>query len=390
MFDRTLETKFLQALERIEHGSLCLTTPDGRERQFAGPLPGPAAALTIHDWRTIPAVAAKGDIGLTEAYRDGWVDTPDLEALLTFGLRNETALDRFLYGHPFQALLVRALYLFNRNTKAGSRRNISAHYDLGNEFYRLWLDETMTYSSALFAPEDAGAADPLVPAQQRKYDRILEGLGSSSGRILEIGCGWGGFAERALAAGDFAPKGLTLSQEQAAFARARLGQGAEIALQDYRDERGRFDHVVSIEMFEAVGERFWPVYFGKLGEVLSSKGRAMVQTITVGDQYFDRYRAGGDMIRSFVFPGGMLPSPGRFAQEAARAGLVVEDAHPFGRDYARTCRDWLTRFEGQLGAVRALGFDEGFIRVWRFYLAACIAAFETGRTDVYQYRLAHG
>jgi cyclopropane-fatty-acyl-phospholipid synthase len=389
MFERQIETRLLKGLDGIRYGSLTLTTPDGRERGFAGPQPGPHADLTITDWRAVPAVAARGDIGLTEAYRDGWCDSSDLTALLLFGLRNEEPLEHFLYGHPLQSLLVRALYIFNRNTKAGSRRNIEAHYDLGNAFYRLWLDETMTYSSALFAPEDAGAADPLAAAQRRKYDRILDGLGAQSGRLLEIGCGWGGFAERALERGDFAHKGLTLSHEQAAFARARLGQGAEIALQDYRDERGRFDHVVSIEMFEAVGESYWPVYFDKLRSVLSDKGRAMIQTITVGDRYFDRYRKGGDMIRSFVFPGGMLPSPSRFDHEARRAGLRVEDAHGFGLDYARTLRDWLIRFEDRLGEVRALGFDEAFIRVWRFYLAACVAAFETGRTDVYQYRLAH-
>lgn len=384
MLERQFETRLLTMLGTIRHGSLALTLPDGRSHAFEGPEPGPAAAATIQDWRALPAIAARGDIGLTEAYRDGWIETPDLTALLTFGLANEGALDRVLHGHPFQSLLVRALYLLNRNTRAGSRRNISAHYDLGNDFYRLWLDETMTYSSALFAP-----GDDLVAAQGRKYDRILEGLGGGSGRLLEIGCGWGGFAERALSRGDFAAKGLTLSHEQAAYARARLGGAAEIALQDYRDETGRYDHVVSIEMFEAVGERFWPRYFGKLGAVLSDRGRAMVQTITVADRHFARYRSGGDMIRSFIFPGGMLPSPSRFAAEAARGGLRIEDSFAFGPDYARTLRDWLDRFETLLTEVRALGFDERFVRVWRFYLAACIAAFETGRCDVYQYRLAH-
>ncbi|MBN9889937.1 SAM-dependent methyltransferase [Salipiger abyssi] len=389
MLERQIETRLLKCLDGIEIGSLALTTPDGKTRHFEGRQPGPAADFTIHDWRTVPAAAARGDIGLTEAYRDGWCDSHDLDAFIVFALRNEQALEPFLYGHPVQSLVVRALYLFNRNTKRGSRRNISAHYDLGNAFYRLWLDETMTYSSALFAPEDDAAPDPLVAGQQRKYDRILDGLGDGSGRLLEIGCGWGGFAERALTKGDFQAKGLTLSTEQAAFARDRLGPGAEIALQDYRDERGRFDHIVSIEMFEAVGERFWPVYFGKLRDVMSEKGRAMIQTITMSDRYFDRYRVGGDMIRSFVFPGGMLPSPQRFQEEARRAGLRIEDAHGFGQDYARTLRDWLARFDSRVDEVRQLGFDEPFIRVWRFYLAACAAAFEVGRTDVVQYRLAH-
>ncbi|MDP5308903.1 SAM-dependent methyltransferase [Paracoccus spongiarum] len=385
MFERRIQDQFLRSLEGIGCGSLVLTTPDGRRRDFAGPAAGPAAALDIRDWRTVPALAAKGDIGLTEAYRDGWCDTPDLTALLIFGLMNEAALDRYVYGHRLQALAIRALYLLNRNTRAGARRNIAAHYDLGNDFYRLWLDDSMTYSSALFGP-----GDDLAAGQRRKYDRILDGLGAGSGRLLEIGCGWGGFAERAMQRGDFATKGLTLSREQADFARDRLGQGATIALQDYRDERDRWDHIVSIEMFEAVGEKFWPAYFGKLAEVMTGKGRAMIQTITVADRYFDRYRKGGDMIRSFIFPGGMLPSPARFRAEAERAGLRIEDAFGFGGDYARTLTDWLDRFDARRAEIAAMGFDEGFIRVWRFYLAACAAAFSVGRTDVVQYRLAHG
>mgnify|MGYP006188860107 CR=1 FL=1 len=389
MFPQTLtkplQSRFLATLEGITHGTLALTTPDGQVRHFGGKLAGPEAALIIHDWRMIPAVAAKGDIGLTEAYRDGWCDTPDLTALLTLALANEATLDRYLHGHPVQAMLIRMLYFMNRNTRSGSRRNISAHYDLGNDFYRLWLDETMTYSSALYAEGDTD----LARAQTRKYDRIIDNLSSSSGRLLEIGCGWGGFAERALARGDFAPKGLTLSTEQADFARTRLGTGAEIALQDYRDEKGRYDHIVSIEMFEAVGESYWPTYFGKLKENLAQSGRAVVQTITVGEAHFDRYRNGADMIRSFIFPGGMLPAPSKFAGAAQAAGLRVEDGFGFGLDYARTLQDWLTRFEARLTEVRALGFDEAFIRVWRFYLAACIAGFATGRTDVMQYRLAH-
>ena len=384
MFDRRIQDEFLRSLSRISHGSLRLLTPDGMTHDFAGDAPGPNAVMQINDWRTVPALAAKGDIGLTEAYRDGWVDSPDLTALLTFGLVNEAALDRYIYGKPLQALAMRALYLLNRNTRGGSRRNIAAHYDLGNDFYRLWLDETMTYSSAIFAP-----GDDLAAAQRRKYDRIIDGLSGGSGRLLEIGCGWGGFAERAAQRGDFAAKGLTLSVEQADFARSRLGPAAEIALQDYRDERGQFDHIVSIEMFEAVGERFWPIYFAKLREVLSHKGRAMIQTITVADRYFDRYRKGGDMIRSFIFPGGMLPSPTRFQAEATRAGLRIEDDFAFGRDYAQTLTQWLDRFDARRAEVLAMGFDEAFIRVWRFYLAACAASFGVGRTDVIQYRLTH-
>ncbi|MDO5648898.1 cyclopropane-fatty-acyl-phospholipid synthase family protein [Paracoccus sp. (in: a-proteobacteria)] len=385
MFDRPLADRFLKTLESARVGRLALTMPDGQVRHFGGAAPGPDAALIVHDWRMVAALASRADIGLTEAYRDGWCDSPDWPALLSWGLANESALDGYVYGSWLQGLAVRVLYWLNRNTRAGSRRNIAAHYDLGNDFYRLWLDDSMTYSSALY-----GAGDDLYAAQMRKYDRILDGLGADSGRILEIGCGWGGFAERALARGDFAAKGLTLSARQADYARQRLGPGAQIALQDYRDETGRYDHVVSIEMFEAVGERFWPVYFKKLAQVLADQGRAVIQTITIGDAYFDRYRKTGDMIRSFIFPGGMLPSPSRFQAGAKRAGLRVQDAHGFGPDYGRTLREWLARFDARLSDIRALGYDTAFIRVWRFYLAACIAVFETGRTDVVQYRLAHG
>ncbi|MDS9470155.1 cyclopropane-fatty-acyl-phospholipid synthase family protein [Paracoccus sp. MBLB3053] len=384
MFERQIQDEFLRSLQAISHGSLRLTTPDGVVHDFAGYRPGPQAVLEIRDWRMVPALAARGDVGLTEAYRDVWYDTPDLTGLLTFGLLNEASLDRFIYGGRLNRLAMRVLYLLNRNSRAGSRRNISSHYDLGNEFYRLWLDETMTYSSAIFGPDD-----DLAAAQGRKYDRILDGLGAGSGRLLEIGCGWGGFAERALQRGDFAAKGLTLSVEQASYARNRLGDTAEIALQDYRDETGRFDHVVSIEMFEAVGERFWPVYFRKLGQVLSDRGRAMIQTITLADRYFDRYRKGGDMVRSFIFPGGMLPSPARFRAEAEKAGLRIEEAHGFGLDYARTLSLWLDRFDARRAEILAMGFDEAFIRIWRFYLSACAASFSVGRTDVVQYRLAH-
>ncbi len=384
MLDASIRSEFLQSLARIRCGSLDLILPDGSRHRFEGTDPGPSADLVVRDWRMVVRLAAAGDIGMTEAYRDGDCDTRDLVRLLTFALMNEQALERYVYGARIRALAIRVLYWFNRNTRAGSRRNIAAHYDLGNAFYKLWLDDSMTYSSALFR----GPEDDLASAQQRKYDRILDHLRSSSGRLLEIGCGWGGFAERALARGDFAPKGLTLSTEQAAYARERLGPAAEIALQDYRDEGGRYDHVVSIEMFEAVGERYWPVYFAKLREVLADRGRAMIQTITVADRYFDTYRRGGDMVRSFIFPGGMLPSPARFRVEATRAGLRVEDSFRFGMDYSRTLSEWLNRFDLARDRVRALGFDDAFIRVWRFYLAACAASFTVGRTDVVQYRLA--
>jgi cyclopropane-fatty-acyl-phospholipid synthase len=274
--------------------------------------------------------------------------------------------------------------LFTQNTLKGSRKNIHAHYDLGNDFYKLWLDQTMTYSSAIFHDQN----DDLEKAQHSKYDRIINRLGAS-GRVLEIGCGWGGFAERALQTRDYAIKGLTISNEQHAFATERLGQKAEIALEDYRLQTGRYDNIVSIEMFEAVGENYWPLYFNKLKSLLADNGKALVQTITIGEDYFDRYRQGGDAIRTFIFPGGMLPSPKRFEEESVKAGFKLTDAFAFGQDYARTLELWLERFEERLGEVRALGFDEKFIRMWRFYLTSCIASFKIGRTNVMQMELQH-
>ena len=243
----------------------------------------------------------------------------------------------------------------------------------------------MSYSSALFRHD----GESLEQAQYRKYDRMLERLGTNSGSLLEVGCGWGGLAERAITQNDFDVKGITLSEEQHAYAQQRLGDDATIALEDYRSQDGKYDHIISIEMFEAVGEKFWPVYFNKLQSLLKHKGKAVIQTITIGEPFFERYRRGGDMLRSFIFPGGMLPSPTRFAEEASRAGLRVTDQFAFGKDYALTLKHWLKRFEESLPQIRLLGFDESFIRVWRFYLAVCIAGFASGRTDVMQMELQH-
>lgn len=377
--------QFLKTLEHVIHGSIEVHLPNGNRYHFTGPKEGASAQLMIHDWRTISHFAAKGDIGLAEAYRDGWWDTPDIEALMQFGLMNDGALEGYLYGSMLGRLAARFMYFFTRNSLKGSRRNIHAHYDLGNDFYALWLDETMTYSSALYAQD----GEPLAAAQRRKYDRMLERLSGVSGRMLEIGCGWGGMAEQAMQRGDYDYKGITLSSEQQAFAGRRIAGAGQIALEDYRHQQGRYDHIVSIEMFEAVGEQYWPTYFGKIKELLAQKGRALVQTITISDHYFDRYRSGGDMIRSFIFPGGMLPSPSRFHQEAGKAELRVTDSFAFGQDYARTLREWLRNFDAKLPQVRAQGFDEPFIRIWRFYLAACIASFSVGRTNVMQMELQH-
>ena len=384
MFERQITNRFLETLNHIEYGTLSVTTPDGQCNSYQGTHAGADATFILHDWRAVTALASSGDIGLAEGYRDGWWSSDDLVSLFYFGLQNEAALNNYIYGGVFARVAAKLAYLFTQNTLKGSRKNIHAHYDLGNDFYKLWLDPTMTYSSAIF--EDAH--DDLAHAQHRKYDRIINRLGPS-GRVLEIGCGWGGFAERALETKDYAIKGLTISDEQHAFATTRLNGKADIALEDYRAQTGRYDHIVSIEMFEAVGEKYWPLYFKKLKSLLETDGKALIQTITIGEDYFERYRQGGDAIRTFIFPGGMLPSPKRFEEESAKAGFRLTDAFAFGQDYARTLEIWLQRFEDRLGEVRRLGFDEKFIRMWRFYLTSCIASFKIGRTNVMQMELQH-
>lgn len=384
MLQRQMIRRFLETFHHIDYGSLCILMPDGKRHEFSGKASGPNASLVIHDNRAISAFALKGDIGFAESYRDGWWESDDLVALFLFGLRNEEALDRYIYGSFLARIASRFAYFFTRNTLQGSQKNIHAHYDLGNAFYQLWLDPGMTYSSALFAHD----SEALLPAQNRKYDRIIERLGKS-GTLLEIGCGWGGFAERALGKGDYAIKGLTISREQHHYAQERLQENAVISLEDYRLQTGKYDQIVSIEMFEAVGEQFWPVYFKQIKSLLADKGKAVIQTITIREQYFERYRKSGDPIRTFIFPGGMLPSPERFAQASHAAGLSVTDRFAFGKDYALTLRHWLERFEQQLSAVKSLGFDEPFIRIWRFYLTCCIASFTAGRTDVMQLELQH-
>lgn len=383
-----LSAAFCRALERIQYGRFHLVTPEGQEHHFSGPQPGAAAHLHLKSWDVVRNMLLRGDVGLAEDYRDGRWESDDLEGLFLNALQNEQALDAFIHGGVFGRLAARMLNCVRRNSRRGSRRNIAAHYDLGNAFYQEWLDPTMTYSAALFQTED----EPLASAQANKYQRILGQLATpKDGRILEVGCGWGGFAETAAQQG-YGVHGITLSREQHAYATMRLatfGDAARVALTDYRDQGGRFDHLVSIEMFEAVGERYWPTYFRKMAALLQDRGRAVIQTITIAEPYFERYRRGGDAIRTFIFPGGMLPSVSRFRAEAAKAGLHVADAHGFGHDYARTLRRWQSAFEAKTEKLQEMGYDARFQRLWRFYLACCAASFQVGRTDVYQFTLGH-
>jgi cyclopropane-fatty-acyl-phospholipid synthase len=379
-----VKDRFLKTLDRIECGSVRLVLPNGQTHVFEGRRPGPAASLSVGDWRVIGNLAVNGDIGFAEDYRAGLWDTDNLQNLLSLALANENAVDSFIFGSLPARVWMRFSDLLRRNSRAGSRRNISAHYDLGNDFYSLWLDKSMTYSSAIFK-----GSESLEAAQNAKYDRLIDRLDAKSGSLLEIGCGWGGFAARAVERGDFSLKGITLSERQKAYAAARAGNSAHIALEDYRDQQGVYDNIVSIEMFEAVGQQYWKTYFDKVVSLLKKNGRALIQTITIADDRFDRYQGSGDFIRKHIFPGGFLPSPAAFETAAARSGLIVTDRFDFGMDYARTLNIWLANFDAKKDAVQALGYDESFIRMWRFYLAACIAGFRTDRTGVMQVELRH-
>lgn len=381
--DALIKKHFLEALGRLEYGELDFIEPDGTHHHLQGRHPGPKAKLVLHDWNVVRRVLARGDVALGEDYIAGAWDTDDIADVTSLFLLNESAFAAYGKGGLLSRI---ALMLHNRlvrrNSLSGSKRNIEAHYDVGNEFYSLWLDKSMTYSSALFG-EDAKS---LEEAQQNKYGRILAKFPGPGASVLEIGCGWGGFAERAVAAGHKLT-GLTISPAQFRFATERLKGAADILLEDYRKARGLFDMIVSIEMFEAVGEQYWPDYFRAVAERLKKSGRAVIQTITIRDELFAQYRLRSDFIRHYVFPGGMLPSLQRFREEAARAGLKAVDQFAFGKDYARTLREWSGRMAAKSAEIVALGHDARFLRNWQYYLGICAAAFSTGRTDVVQVEL---
>jgi cyclopropane-fatty-acyl-phospholipid synthase len=379
----------LKLLERMRHGTLTVQLPDGTHRRFgAGE---PQATIRLRNWNVFGATLRSGDIGFAESYVEGDWSTPSLTALMAVLLANRGAVEELVYGSWFGRMAHRLRHLLNRNSKGGSRKNIHAHYDLGNAFYSLWLDETMNYSAAWFDGRDG---QPMAQAQDAKVRRALRMAGVQPGsRLLEIGCGWGALAECAAREFGAQVSGVTLSTEQLAFARDRLAQAgvqdrADLRLQDYRDiADGPFDAVCSIEMVEAVGREYWPQYFGALDKLLRPGGRACVQSIVIDDALWDRYIRGTDFIQQYIFPGGCLPCPREFKRAAEAAGLVVVDAFHFGADYAQTLQRWRERFLAQKAQVRELGFDERFIRLWEFYLAYCEAAFTAGNIDVVQYTL---
>jgi cyclopropane-fatty-acyl-phospholipid synthase len=387
----------LRALSALRCGSLSLHTPGGATLRFEGREAGPQASLVLSDWAVATRVLGGGDIGFAEAWIDGQWNSPDPAALLRLLLANRAAIEGLVYGRGPGLWLHRLRHGLNRNSRQGSRRNIHAHYDLGNAFYRLWLDPSMNYSSAWF---EGRPDQPLEQAQWAKVRRALRQAAVKPGdRVLEIGCGWGALAECATREFGAQVTGVTLSTEQLAWAqervqRAGVDAACDLRLQDYRD-LGRdaaapgFDAVLSIEMFEAVGREYWADYFAALRRTLRPGGRACIQSITIRDALFERYVRSTDFIQQYVFPGGLLPSVEVFHAEAARAGFVVTDTFAFGRDYAETLRRWRTAFEAALPAVRGLGFDARFERLWVFYLAYCEAAFDSGDTDVVQFTLAH-
>jgi cyclopropane-fatty-acyl-phospholipid synthase len=370
-------------------GSMTFVLPSGREVPIKGREQGPAAKVIINDFKFMRRVMAAGDIGLAEGYLAGEWDTPDLAALLSSASLNFDRLRRVFTGNPLMQVVHRARHALNANTREGAKRNIHAHYDLGNAFYSRWLDETMTYSSARF--EQPG--QPLDKAQRNKYAALARMMDLKSGQsVLEIGCGWGGFAEFAAAEVGARVTGVTISREQYDFARERLfnaglSERTDIRLTDYRDLGGAFDRVASIEMFEAVGERYWPAYFGKIRDVLAPGGRAGLQIITIRDELFDHYRSRADFIQKYIFPGGMLISERRLKAETDRTGLAWGEIVRFGQDYARTLADWARRFTDAWPDIKPLGFDERFRRLWLFYLSYCEAGFATDRTNVVQLSL---
>jgi len=387
--EKDLPRYFAQVFDvtkKINAGRLDYVLSDGRVFRAEGPKPGPVSEVVVKNPDCFARLIREGDLGFCDAYLDGWWETPDLQALMDFV---HTDNDVIYDGFPGMSLVrayERLRHFLKGNSKRQAKKNISHHYDLGNEFYRLWLDETMTYSSALF---DTGQ-ESLERAQIAKYASMVDQMGVKPGdHVLEIGCGWGGFAEYAARERGLRVTGLTISREQLAYARdrivkANLSDMVDLKLQDYRDERGTYDGIASIEMFEAVGEKYWPSYFKTVRERLRPGAMATLQVITVEDRRWEAYRKGVDFIQKYIFPGGMLPSPSVLRAEVEKAGLVVARSIEFGEGYDQTLRRWHETFNAKWDQIAAMGFDDRFRRMWNFYLTSCAATFHVGNCDVTQ------
>lgn len=375
---------------QLRQGTLKVTFPDGSQRLLGGHGPGPHADVILHRWLPVGRFLIGGTVGWARGYINGEWTSPDLAALAELFTLNRYALGNSHRGNWLSRVMNSLAHAWRENSHSGSRKNISFHYDLGNDFYKAWLDPSMTYSAALFADGD----NCLEAAQQRKYRSLLDMIGAQPGdHLLEIGCGWGGFAETAARERGCTVTGITLSQEQLAFARQRvsaagLADKVTFELRDYRDVEGRFDKIASIEMFEAVGEKFWQPYMNKVRDVLAPGGRAGIQVITIDDGMFDAYRRGADFIQTYIFPGGMLPSVPRFRRAAETAGLSWDQAQFFGSHYARTLNAWAQSFHDAFEGRRLpQGFDETFRRIWHYYLTYCEGGFRGGGIDVMQVSL---
>jgi cyclopropane-fatty-acyl-phospholipid synthase len=380
---------FPQAFEvarRMEHGRLDMVLPDGRRFRAEGTKPGPVAEIDIHDPDIFARLVREGDLGFCEAYLEGGWSTPDLQAFMDLVHHDNEGMYDGYPGMGFLRAYEKLRFWLQSNSKGQARKNISYHYDLGNDFYALWLDDTMTYSSALFRT----GQESLERAQMQKYESMVDQMGAKPGdHVLEIGCGWGGFAEYAAKERGLRVTGLTISKEQRDYAvermrRAGLADRVEIKLQDYRDERGTYDGIASIEMFEAVGEKYWPVYFDTLRDRLKPGANATLQIITVADRRWEVYKRGVDFIQKFIFPGGMLPAPGVLRAEIEKAGLAVARSVEFGQSYSHTLRRWHETFNERWDDIALLGFDDRFRRMWNFYLTSCAATFESRNCDVTQ------
>ncbi|MGB7318462.1 MAG: cyclopropane-fatty-acyl-phospholipid synthase family protein [Planktotalea sp.] len=370
----------------LRNGRIDFHLKDGRVFRAEGQNPGPIAALYIHNDDLFARLIREGDLGFCDAYLDEWWSTPDLQAFMDLvHTDNETIYDGFP-GLGLVRMIERFRFWLRRNHKEQARKNISYHYDLGNDFYRLWLDETMTYSSAIFET----GQESTEKAQIAKYASMVDEMGAKPGdHVLEIGCGWGGFAEYAAKERGLKVTGLTISKEQLKYAthrieKAGLSDMVELKLQDYRDETGRYDGIASIEMFEAVGEKYWPVYFEAVRNRLKPGARATLQIITVADRRWQVYRRGVDFIQKYIFPGGMLPSPGALNAQVKKAGMEVVRSKEFGESYSITLRRWFETFNETWDRVAEMGFDDRFRRMWNFYLTSCAAAFHSGNCDVTQ------
>lgn len=373
----------------VQAGTLCLQLPNGESKVFTGENEGPSAHIHLHRWRAVLRMIFGGDVGFAEGYMAGDWSTDDLTALIELAAVNKETMENKVRGNTIFRWFDRLNHLLRPNTKRGSRKNIQAHYDLGNDFYREWLDPTMTYSSGIYE----NINDPLDAAQIKKYARIAEAIDPKPGQtVLEIGCGWGGFASYAAKTYGCNIVGITLSQEQHDFATERMAREGlsdlvDIRIQDYRDVTGHFHGIASIEMFEAVGEKNWPSYFKAIGDRLHDQGRAAIQVITIDEDRYASYRRSADFIQRYVFPGGMLPSASVFQTHAENAGLSINDSFFFGQSYAQTMAEWHIRFSEAWPSIEKIGFDDRFRRLWEYYLAYCRAGFQTGAINVGQYSL---